>query len=109
MNASPIANFTWPGRLHGDPAHDLIVAYLVVDIQKNLQWAEELLRKTRAVGAGEAPFWERMGNAYWLRLYPDHAEIEEDYAAEPGSATTVPLGEFEAAVVAWRAFLALRG
>lgn len=94
-------SFMWPGRLCGNPAHDLITAYLVIDIQKNPQWAEELLRKTREVKSGRIPSWERIGNAYWLRLFPDHVEIDEDYAEESGEAVKISINDFEAAVAAW--------
>lgn len=97
--------FDWPGRLRDNPAHDLITAYLTIDIQKNPQWSEELLRKTREVKSGHIPSWERIGNAYCLRLFPDHVEIEEDYAEEPGEPVNVSIDDFEAAAAAWRAFV----
>ena len=95
-------SFTWPGRLPGNPAHDLITAYLVIDIQKSPQWAEELLQKTREVKSGRIPSWERTGNAYCLRLFPDRVEIEEDYAEESAEAVEISIDDFEAAVAAWR-------
>lgn len=95
-------NFTWPGRLSGNLAHDLITAYLVIDIQKSPQWTEELLQKTREVKSGRIPSWERTGNAYCLRLFPDHVEIEEDYAEECAEAVKISIDDFEAAVAAWR-------
>lgn len=93
--------FTWLGRLRDNPAHDLIIAYLVIDIQKNPQWAAELLQKTREVKLGRIPSWERTGNAYWLRMYPDHIEIESDYAQESGEAVRISIDDFEAAAAAW--------
>lgn len=102
MNAN---HFAWPGRLHDNPAHDLIAAYLAIDIQKSPQWAEELLQKTREVKSGQISSWERIGNAYCLRLFPDHVEIEEDYAEKPGEAVKIPIDAFEAAATAWREFV----
>ncbi|SEK81497.1 hypothetical protein [Nitrosovibrio tenuis] len=102
MNAT---SFTWPGRRHDNPAHDLIAAYLAIDIQKNPNWANELLQKTREVKSGQISSWERIGNAYWLRLFPDHVEIEEDYAEEPGEAAIISIDDFEAAATAWREFV----
>jgi hypothetical protein len=94
-------DFTWPGRLSGNPAHDLITAYLVIDIQKSPQWADELLQKTREVKSGRIPSWERIGNAYCLRLFPDCVEIEGDYAEEHAEAVEISIDDFEAAVAAW--------
>jgi hypothetical protein len=101
MNAN---SFDWPGRLHGNPAHDLVAAYFAIDIQKNPQWAKELLQKTREVKSGQISFWERIGNAYCLRLFPDHVEIEEDYAEEPGESARISIDDFEAAAAAWQEF-----
>ncbi|KIO49998.1 hypothetical protein SQ11_03640 [Nitrosospira sp. NpAV] len=97
--------FDWPGRLGGNPAHDLVIAYLTIDIQKNAQWAEELLQKTREVKSGQISSWERIGNAYWLRLFPDHVEIEEDYTEETGEAIKIAINDFEAAAAAWQEFV----
>jgi hypothetical protein len=90
--------------MHGDPGHDLIAAYLAIDIQKSRYGAEELLQKTREVRSGQIPSWERIGNAYWLRLFPDHVEIAEDYGEETGEVARIPASDFEAAVAAWRDF-----
>ncbi|MDP1559605.1 MAG: hypothetical protein Q8K59_05780 [Nitrosomonas sp.] len=102
MNQS---SFTWPGRIQNDPAHDLIVAYLTIDLQKSSKWTEELLQKIREVKSGLVSSWERTGNAYCLHLYPGHIEIEEDYAEETGGLIKVSLDDFEAAVIAWQAFI----
>lgn len=92
-------SFSWPGRCHGDPVHDLINAYLVIDIQNSPKGAEELLEKIRLVKKGELTSWERIGNAYTLTLLPDSIEIEEDYS---GETITGKLDVFEKAVVAWK-------
>jgi uncharacterized protein YacL (UPF0231 family) len=97
-------SFVWPGRLHGNPTHDLIAAYLAIDIQKSPEWITEVLQKIREVKSGRISFWERIGNAYCLRLFPDHVEIEEDYAEEPGESVRISIDDFEAAADAWREF-----
>jgi uncharacterized protein YacL (UPF0231 family) len=97
--------FDWPGRMHGNPAHDLVAAYLAMDIQKSPEWIKEVLRKTWEVKSGQISFWERIGNAYCLRLFPDHVEIEEDYAEEPGESVRISIDDFEAAAAAWREFV----
>jgi hypothetical protein len=102
MNAH---SFAWPGRLPGNPAHNLIAAYLAIDIQKSPEWIKEVLQKIREVKSGEISSWERIGNAYCLRLFPDHVEIEEDYAEEPGEAVRIPIDDFKAAALAWRDFV----
>jgi hypothetical protein len=100
--------FWWKGRVYGNSAHDLLAAYLAIDIQKSRCWAEELLQKTREVRSGRIPSWERIGNAYLLRLFPDHVEIQEDYGEEPRETVRIPIHEFEAAAAAWREFADLR-
>ena len=94
--------FSWPGRIQGDPSHDLIIAYLTIDIQKSPQWAEELLQKITTIKSNQISSWERAGNAYCLHLYPDHVEIEDDYAEESGELVKIPLDDFVAAVKAWQ-------
>ena len=106
MNAN---SFTWPGRIGSDPAHDLIAAYLVIDIQKSPHWAEELLQKIREVKSGRISSWERVGNYYCLRLFPDHVEIEGDYSEEPAKAARVSVDDLEAAASAWRTFIKQKG
>ncbi len=98
-------NFTWPGRIEDDPAHDLIIAYLTIDIQGSPKWTKELLQQIRMVRLGKIPSWERMGNVYYLRLYPDHVEIEDDYADEVGALLKITLQDFEMAVTRWQAYI----
>lgn len=94
--------FTWPGRIPNDPAHDLIIAYLTIDIQHSPKWTEELLQQIKAIKSGKISSWERTGNAYCLRIYPDHVEIEDDYAEEVGELLKISLNDFEMAVIAWQ-------
>lgn len=98
-------SFNWTGREHGNPAHDLVAAYLAMDIQKSPEWIKEVLQKTREVKSGQIPSWERIGNAYCLRLFPDHVEIEEDYEDESGEPVRISIEDFEAAAAAWRDFV----
>jgi hypothetical protein len=102
MNAQ---RFTWPGRENGNSAHDLIAAYLAVDIQKSPAWAKQLLQKTEEVRSGQIDSWERFGNAYSLRIFPNRVEIGEDYEDEAGQPVNVPIDDFEAATAAWLKFI----
>lgn len=97
---------TWPGRIPGDPAHDRIIAYLTVDIQKSPVWANELLQHLNAVASGALPSWERPGNAYCLYVYADHVEIEDDYNDTAGQSIRIPLATFVAAAQAWQQAIA---
>lgn len=97
---------TWPGRIPGDPAHDRIIAYLTVDIQKSPVWTAELLHHLDAVASGVLPSWERPGNAYCLYVYPDHVEIEDDYGDTAGQNMRIPLTTFTAAARAWQQAIA---
>ncbi|MCW5619230.1 MAG: hypothetical protein KIS65_08490, partial [Nitrosomonas sp.] len=90
----------------GDPAHDRIIAYLTVDIQKSPVWTAELLQHIDAVASGALPSWERPGNAYCLYVYPNYVEIEDDYTDTAGQNTRIPLATFAAAVRAWQQALA---
>ena len=93
-------SFQWPGRRTNDPAHDMLVAFLVMDIQRNPQWARELADRIEQVKTGKLPVWERIGNAYRLELSEKGALIE-DLVDEDGPAQMVSLGEFGKAVQAW--------
>ena len=92
--------FQWPGRRTDDPAHDMLVAFLVMDIQRNPEWAHELADRIEQVNTGKLPVWERIGNAYRLELTGKGALIE-DLVDEDGLAQEVNLESFCAAVKAW--------
>ncbi len=93
-------SFHWPGRRINDPAHDLLAAYLVVDIQRNPEWANELVEKIRAVQTGKLKTWERIGNAFRLELSAKGALIE-DVVDEDSPEQRVDLDEVSKAVEAW--------
>ena len=92
--------FQWPGRRTNDPAHDMLVAFLVMDIQRNPEWAHELADRIEQVKTGKLPVWERIGNAYRLELTGKGALIE-DLVDEDGPAQEIILEEFSKAVQAW--------
>lgn len=98
-------HFTWTGYQSAESAHRLIIAYLTIDIQKSPEGTMELLEKINAVRSRQIPEWERIGNAYCLRLFPDFAEIEEDFAEELGKIEQIPLAVFEAAVQSWQHYI----
>jgi hypothetical protein len=93
-------SFQWPGRRTDDPAHEMLVAFLVMDIQRNPEWARELADQIEQVKTGKLPVWERIGNAYRLELTEKGALIE-DLVDEDGPVQMVSLGEFGKAVQAW--------
>ena len=97
--------FTWAGRIQGHPGHDLITAYLTVDIQHSTKWTQELLQKIDAVKSGQITKWERAGNAYHLHIHPAHVEIETDFGDLPADINKISLEEFATAVTAWQAFI----
>lgn len=99
------SDFTWPGRIHGDPAHDLIIAYLTTDIQQSPKWTEELLQHIELVKSGQIPSWERTGNAYCLRIFPDCIEIEDDYTEDEKKLLNVTFHDFSMAIKAWQTFI----
>jgi len=93
-------SFQWPGRRTDDPAHEMLVAFLVMDIQRNPEWARELADRIEQVKTGKLPVWERIGNAYRLELTEKGALIE-DLVDEDGPAQEIILEEFSKAVQAW--------
>lgn len=96
--------FEWPGRRVGDAAHDQLAAFLRMDIQRDLEWAADLCAEIEAVSAGRAPSWQRVGNAYCLRITREAAELE-DVIDDDAPVTRLPLAELRAAAEAWRAML----
>jgi len=92
--------FQWPGRRPNDPAHDLLIAFLVMDIQHSPEWARELADQIEQVKSGKLPVWERIGNAYRLELTDQRALIE-DLVDEDSPILTVPFADFCKAVEAW--------
>jgi hypothetical protein len=92
--------FTWPGRRVNDPGHDRVAAFLVMDIQRSPQWSVDLHAKIDEVKNGARASWERIGNAYRLRLSAAGAWIE-DLVDQTSVPQCVSLEEFEAAVNAW--------
>ena len=77
-------SFQWPGRRTSDPAHDMLVAFLVMDIQRNPDWAHELADRIEQVKTGKLPVWERIGNAY-RRCKRRHYPFSDHIRATPGA------------------------
>ena len=92
--------FQWPGQRDGDPAHNMLTAFLVMDIQHNAEWAQELLDRINQVKCGKYPDWERIGNAYRLELNAKEALIE-DLVDEESPVQAVAIEDFRCAVEAW--------
>ena len=92
--------FHWPGRRPDDPAHDMLVAFLVMDIQHNPEWAHELADQIEQVKSGQLPGWERIGNAYRLEV-SDNRALLEDLVDEDSPEQTVTLDDLCQAVEAW--------
>ena len=93
-------SFQWPGRRINDPAHEMLVAFLVMDIQRNPDWAHELADRFEQVKTGKLPVWERLGNAYRLELSGKGALIE-DLVDEDSPEQMITLNDFSNAVQAW--------
>jgi hypothetical protein len=93
-------SFHWPGRQFDNPAHDMLVAFLVMDIQHNPDWAHELAKKIGQVKSGKLPVWERIGNAYRLEVSDDRALLE-DLVDEDSPVRTVSVETLGKAVGVW--------
>jgi hypothetical protein len=96
----PDKPFQWPGRRPDDPAHDMLLAFLVMDIQRNPEWARELADRIADLKSGKLPVWERIGNAYRLELTDQRASIE-DLVDEDNPVQAVSLEDLSTAVEAW--------
>lgn len=94
-------NFSWPGRRADERRHDLIAAFLALDVQRSPVGVAELLAEIEKIKAGRTEFWQRIGNAYTLTLRPEQAEISSDYEA----GAVVPLKDFTQAALAWQNFI----
>lgn len=85
--------------------NDMLVAFLVMDIQRTPQWARELADRIEQVKTGKLAVWERIGNAYRLELTDQGALIEdladEDSPAQKITPGEITLGETSKAVEAW--------
>ena len=92
--------FQWPGRRTNDPAHDMLVAFLVMDIQHNPDWARELADRIVEVKSGRLPVWERIGNAYRLELTAKGVLLE-DLVDEDSPEQMIDVKDFSDAVEAW--------
>ena len=92
--------FQWPGRRTNDPAHDMLVAFLVMDIQHNPDWARELADRIVEVKSGRLSVWERIGNAYRLELTAKGALLE-DLVDEDSPEQMIDVKDFSDAVEAW--------
>ncbi len=55
----------------------MLAAFLMMDIQRNPEWANELADRVADVKSGKLPVWERIGNAYRLELTDQRALIED--------------------------------
>ena len=83
--------FSWPGYHPEEAVHRLIAAYLTIDIQQNIKETRALLRKIDAVG-----------NAYFLRVYPEYVQIEEEFSDEVDLPEKIPLPLFKSALLSWQ-------
>jgi hypothetical protein len=96
----PDKPFQWPGRRPDDPAHDMLLAFLVMDIQRNPEWARELADRIADLKSGKLTVWERIGNAYRLELTDQRVSIE-DLVDEDNPVQAVSLEDLSTAVEAW--------
>jgi hypothetical protein len=92
--------FLWPGRRLDDPAHEMLAAFLVMDIQRNPEWAREVAERIAEVKSGTLPEWERIGNAFRLEISSKGVSIE-DLVDEDSPVHEIPLEDFSKALKAW--------
>ena len=78
----------------------MLVAFLMMDFQRNPEWANELADRVANVKSGKFPVWERIGNAYRLEL-TDQRVLIEDLVDEDSPVQEVALENFCNAVRAW--------
>ena len=100
MSDTSVSPFTWSGRRDRDPAHDRVVEFLVMDIQRSPDAAQELMNHVNAAISGSHPQWERLGNVFHLVVSLEGAAIE-DCVDEAAPIYRIPLEEFQQAVSAW--------
>lgn len=97
MNPAP---FHWSDQQPDNPAHEMLVAFLTMDIQQSQEWATELLNQIEAVKSGQLPQWERLGNAFHLEI-SNQGVLIRDCVDETSQEQQVSLEELHAATLAW--------
>jgi hypothetical protein len=96
--------FSWSSQQVDNPAHQIVVEFLVMDIQNSPEWARDLLSKIDEVRTNKLSKWERNGNAFCVELEAGKAIIE-DLVDEDREIQSLPLEEFREAVLAWVNYL----
>ena len=91
--------FNWPGRRPKDPAHDLLVAFLAMDIQSDSVAARDLLLGIEVVSSGAEAAWRRIGNLFDVHLNAERVTIENMFDESRRAELSLP--EFAAAARAW--------
>lgn len=91
----------WPERRAGDPGHDRIAAFLVLDVQGSRAWADEILGRIDDVICGEAPGWQMSMNAHELQIGPEVSVISPLGDAGDERPETVSTLDLRAALVCW--------
>ena len=97
------ADFTWPGRRPGYPAHDVIMDFLGADIQVNPAAAAALVARIEAIERGSEAEWRRIGNLYDLHLSAERARIVNIYEEDRSSEAS--FHDFAVAARAWRDYV----
>ena len=90
----------WPGQRENDPAHRRVAEFLVMDIQHSPEWGQDVLEKIELVKSGKLQNWERVGNAFCLKLSPKGATID-DLVDETTPPQTVSLEQLHQAILTW--------
>ena len=92
-------SFNWSGRRLEDPSHDLVVAFLTMDIQSDPVAARDLLLAIELVTTGAQTSWRRIGNLFDVKIDGELVFIEDIY--EENRSSKLPLPEFAEAAQAW--------
>jgi len=78
----------------------VLQAFLVMDIQAQTLWAQEVLQQVQDVRSGQQSQWEISMNAYHLRVTAQYVEISPLFP-ETDPAVQIDPGRFESALQAW--------
>jgi len=78
----------------------MLLAFLVMDIQHNPEWAHELADQIEQVKSGRLPGWERIGNAYRLEV-SDNRALLEDLVDDSSPVQMITLADLCKALEAW--------
>lgn len=93
--------FTWPGYDDSDPGHRTLQGFLVLDVQYDPGYADEMLADIQAYRKGGRRVFEGSGNGYEFECHPEGFFIDCLYEGDELTPVTVDYPTVETALTEW--------